>query len=208
MANICSNYIEISGDQTQLNQLRKRIKEQDESLLEDIYFLKQGDFYGLVQDSSEIDDEGDIELDCTSKWSPPEEALSKLSALYPLLCIKVRYQEPACDAYGTLEYQDGKCILDTPMDQESYLEEYDETYKELIKDIAESDYKDFTFRYMLTMVDLQDNPETFDYPNLLERKILERVKDEDLPLLVGYTWFSKVNQTEFEKRIKGVKAND
>lgn len=204
MANICSNYIEISGDQTQLDQLRKRIKEQDESLLEEIYFLKQGD--GLVQDPSEIDNEGKIRLDCSSKWSPPEEALSKLSAIYPLLCIQVRYR--GTGAYGILIYQEGNCVLDTPMDQESYVEEFDEAYKELINDIAESDYQDFTSRYLLTMVDLQDNPETFDYPNLIERKILARVKDEDLPLLIGYTWFSKANQTEFEKRIKGVKTHD
>ena len=208
MANICYNSMTISGDPVQLNQLRKRIKEQDKSLIEKVYFLEQGEYYGLFQELSDIKNKGDLQLDFSSKWSPPEEALQKLSVLYPLLSIEVHYEEPAMEVYGTLKYQNGKCIIDTPMDQESYLSEYNEGYKELIRDIEKSKYQDFTSRYRETMEDLQDDPDTCNYPDLIERKILKRIKDKDLPLLVGYIWISKANRIEFENRIKGVKIHD
>jgi hypothetical protein len=210
MANICSNSITISGDSIQLNQLRKKIKKQDKSLLKEVYFLEHVGYedYGLYQKPIEISNKGDLQLDFTSKWSPPERALQKLSILYPLLSIEVQYEEPAMEVYGTLKYLGGQCIIDTPMDQESYLSEYNEGYNELVSDIEESKYQDFTSRYLDTMEDLQDDSETCMYPDLIERKILKRLKDKDLPLLVGYEWISKANQTEYENRIKGVKTHD
>jgi hypothetical protein len=195
----------VSGDEKQLALLQSGIVGQDKELLKIFIWFEKGCYYGLIQELDEIKEaDGDINLDFTTKWSPPETSLLNLSKAYPLLHFNVQYEESGLDVYGVLEYFGGECVSDKPMLCEEYLSEYDEEYIDCVEDIDKSEYKDFLSRYLDESIEtLQDDPQTCRFPALIEKRILKRVKDKDLPLLIGHKWISEDNQEKFESRLKG-----
>jgi hypothetical protein len=202
MANICSNYLTASGDAKQLAELRAKIAEQNAQLLEIFTWFEEGCFYGLLDDLDEIaEGEGDLSLSFTSKWSPPESELLNLSARFPDLQIHVQYEESAMTVYGTLHYFKGQCTVDNPMEEEAYLLEYNEEFKDLARDIANCPYKRFMKKYVDSLEKLEDEPSLFSF-GLIEKLILARVQDKDLPLLTNHEWIDSDNAQQFETRLK------
>jgi len=206
MANICNNSMEITGDKEQLKQLRDIIVAQDREVLEKLFWwFTAGDYYGLVGDATDIEDSNEdyLGLDFTSKWSPPENDLKSLSAAYPLLRIEVKYEEGGNACYGKLVYLGGVCIEDTPQTYEQWLEENDEVYCEMTEDIKTRDYAEVLSDFIPWLDSLETDENTQRFPDIIERKILERIEDKDLPLLVGHEWYDHTNAQEFEGRLKG-----
>lgn len=161
-----------------------------------------GHAYGLVNDPADIPEDGDLFLDFTCPWVPPEQALLKLAAAYPACTFQIQYEEPGMAVYGKLTYSGGALVEDNPMGVEDYLDEFDEGYNDLIADIEESEYG--VFLQNLSGIDsLQDDAETCQWPGLVEKHYLKRLKKEDLPLLVNHVWISDTNKTEYERRLKG-----
>lgn len=199
MANICTCFIDISGKDT--NAIRKLIKEQNKKILEELFgWFLAGDDYGLIDDPIEIPDAGDLFLTITCKWSPPLDSLEKLSMRYPDCVINVRYEEPGNEVYGVITYTGGDCIDDVNYNMDEYLLEFDEYYAERVENIEKSTYEEFLANLMDTMKLLEE-----DFYNyyLLEGRILNRLKDEDLPLLLNYEWFTHIYEETYRERLKG-----
>lgn len=208
MANICSNSMTITGELSQVNDLRDKIVKQDEGLIKLFTWFetetKPGNAYGLINDLEELaEDEGAaISLEYTTKWSPPTDELIALSAAYPELTIENQYEESGMAAYGQHSFKNGECISDRPMTTEEYLLE-DDDFGALIENIKTCTYKKFLKEYLPDMENLEDNDPSFKAPWLVEKYILKRLKNKDLPLLINHVWHNEINQKEFETRLKG-----
>jgi hypothetical protein len=193
--------VTISGKPESIDALRKKIKSQDPILEKEFIWFQGGAAYGLVDDPTDIPDDGDLSLTFTSKWRPPAEDLETLAQTYPDLNIHVQYEEPACAVYGTLSLSGGVLTEDRDMDTEDYLDEFDEGYNGVIASIEEPEYGEF-LQNLSRIDELEDDSETCSWPGLVEKHYLKRLKDEDLPLLVSHEWISDRNKTEYERRLK------
>jgi hypothetical protein len=187
MANICANYVTISGDKVSLKKLRKRINEQDPKLVDTFCGCLEscshkGVAYGLESDLP-LGVGGPLELMITSKWSPPEKDFRTLSTEYPKLLIEVRYEEPGNDLYGNLAFQDGSKVLDEAMEEIDYLMKYEEEFKDAVSDIKDTDYKYFRKQYIIDD-DYKGDYQWETHGYFLERMVVERAKLRDLPALV------------------------
>lgn len=220
MANVCSCYMEITGPKDQIQELGTKIKNQDpglvgvvrksgEELSSNPLFSWFGESnnrrcYGLVQDPEEITFEDRfIGLDFDCAWAPPQTELENLSRAYPDCEFSVRYEEPGCENYGNLTYSKGALIMEQIMEQEEYLNNYDTEYNEIVGNIEDKDY-DLFLKDVSKMDGLDDDSETCRYPHLVEKHYLKRLRDEDLPLIIGHKWFSSTNQKTYEERVKGI----
>ena len=209
MANICSNYMTITGDQTQLNDLLDKIVAQDAGLINIFTWFesqnKPGNAYGLIQDPEELanDKPGEfISLDYTCKWGPPVEDLLALSGAYPKLVFDNKYEESGMGIYGNATYENGVCTLDHAQTPEEYWMD-DEEFGSLIQDINTVPYKKFLKEYIPALETLSDDDPSFRAPEIVEKYILKRMENKDLPLLINHDWLSDKNQKEFETRLKG-----
>lgn len=189
MANICTNYVTITGNEKSLKDLRERINEQDPTLIDDSVCghlqstTAEGVAYGLESDLP-LDGDGAVELVISSKWSPPEDDFERLSALYPSLTIEVRYEEPGNGYFGVSVFQEGSRVLDEPMEEFEYRMKYDDDFKDFVKDIKDKDYDYFKKEYIIGETYMDEYVwETSSY--LLAPLIVKRTKAEDLPLLIG-----------------------
>lgn len=201
MANICSCYLEICGKS--VSELSKVIKAQDHLELEKLFtwFIATGKdiYYGLETDLEDLADEGELTMDFTCKWSPPIDDLKSLSGKYPDLSIFLRYEEPGCELYGTVKFQGGGIIEEVSMTHETYLYETDEDFMVAMDYIKCSAYSMF----LEDLKDIDDLDEDTQGDSYLERAYVERLKPEDLPLLMGHEWVSESNQEYYLKRLKG-----
>jgi Ferredoxin-like domain in Api92-like protein len=204
MANVCSCFMEVTGN---VQKFREQIKRQDPILKELFpwFIQEQGDAYGLVQDPNDIPDDGDLLLDFTCKWGPPTDELLKLSQAFPECSFKIRYEESGMDVYGTLAYSEGNLTEDNPMEEEDYRDAHDEQYNEIVSDIEECPYDEFLKN--LGGMDTLEDSDACMYSGLVEKHYLKRLKDEDLPLLVNHVWLSNNNKKTYEKRLKGEVIN-
>ena len=90
MANICSNTMEITGDEKGIEALAKKITDQDAELLKLFtwFELTDGD-YGLWEDTLQINP-GSISFSYGSKWGPPSTEYISLVQTYPRLNFKAK----------------------------------------------------------------------------------------------------------------------
>jgi hypothetical protein len=208
MANICSCYMTITGNKESINDLRKKIVVQDEKVLDKLFtwFVSTNNtshWYGMISDPEDFEfEKSELYIDFTCKWSPPEADLISLSKVYSKLHFNIRYEEPATALYGLLNFHDGQLLEYTSMSEEEYLENYDEEYIEKIGYIEEMDYDEF-IKNLSDIDRLEDISETCRFPGLIEKKYLAKIKDNDLPLLVGRRWYDKENQKALNLRLRG-----
>ena len=200
MANVCCNYIEVTGDATQLKSLRDKIINQDAELIQVLTWFETGCHYGLVQSLEEIEVNGDrLCVNVTTKWAPPEAELENLSEMFPLLDFKMCYEEPGMQVYGVVYAHDGVSSVED-LDEEAYCLEYGDL-DEYKKEIEELPYKDFRETYLDAIDDLEDDYNLTHVP-YVEKYIVQRANAEDLPLLIGHSWQSKYARELFESRLK------
>ena len=113
MANICNNWVEVSGDKEQVKQFIELVG-------------KEFDFEKVIPTDSEkgnessekwgcksiafdatFDEDGDrAEWQFWTKWCAPALIYEKLCELFPDIFIYWRYEEPGCDLYGYLNNGD------------------------------------------------------------------------------------------------------
>jgi len=209
VANICTNYITISGPARTIKRVRTLIQAQDKGLLAvfdhaEITDMEKDVAYGL---ESSLDDigQGDepIRLCITSKWSPPEKDFETFTTAYPDLTLTCQYEEPGNNRFGDLEYQGGGKTLDQAESPEEYYEKNDECFGEFLKEIKTLPYDQFFKQYILDTKYIDS--ETWEqHGYLLEKYVLARVRKRDLPLLVNYPWTGwGGNKEEFLNRLQG-----
>ncbi len=193
MANICSNTMEIAGDEKEIADLAKRIEEQDEELLKLFAWFEsvKGDF-GLWDDTLQVEP-GEIRFSYGSKWTPPEKGYLSLVKKFPRLKFTGTFVEPAMDIFGRM---DGEDLIDmTPLD---WYTDYNPEFYEERQRIEKSPYKEF-LKYALKF-DPEEDDDDFDYlaSYVLVPVIMKRIEEKDLPLFIGLDWC----KDELEKKLK------
>jgi len=200
MSNLCSNYVTVTGDKIaidelatmigQVGQLSRKDLTVDNWLLCDAPTLHVD--YGLCNYQRNVD--GEVTLTICSRNAEPRKELLALSLLHPTLTFVTVYEEPMCEVYGRLEITGGSTVEDQGYTEEEYLELYDEDYKIEKKCIAESSYEDFLKEY--TEWDCYDEPKY----TALGKDIIDRIRDEDLPLFINVDWLIDSITKKFKTR--------
>jgi hypothetical protein len=124
-------------------------------------------------------------------WSPPTGWLVTTAKLYPSLKFVDNWKDEGggCGRL-TLHYAEGVEEDETVSDHDWYYD-FDEAYKEEYDFITKGEYKKVLKRY-------QDEPE-LNY-DMLRKPLLDRIKDEDLPLFLSFSWYDL--KDEFSARLK------
>jgi len=199
MANLCSVFLHIEGNSAQLKKLRTKICEQDKDLLDLYCWFDAYGAYGIVNDIDEFvefaEEEGEISLDLSVKWEPHLSDLSKVSLLFPRLTFSGNYEESGNLLYGEFFITNG-AITDNPVDQETYLFNHDDEFSEIIQNIEQAKY---SIPYLTKKL---DNVTDYLYEGLVEKHLLKKIKDIDLPLFINHSWCSDENKEEFNRRLK------
>lgn len=183
MANVCTCYMRIDGERKTLDRLVRRIETRDSRLLKLFPWLEKGAAYGMY---GGVDRENDttLRLPFTCKWQPPKDHIERLSKAFGLKII-CWYEEPAMIVYGRVSYESGEIIEDVAYDEEAWMEEQYEDFAVCKRNISESPYEEFLDAYT----------QGFDWEDVgdsrwcvLEKHIVKRIKDEDLPLFINTPW--------------------
>lgn len=204
MANVCTNYLTIKGDSAVLDKLQERIRIQDADLLKLFMWFEKNQAYGMYGEPYRGAPDV-LTLPFTSKWRPPTDELEDLSKELGLH-ISCVYEEPGMIFYGRVSFDAGEMSEDVSFDEESYLEDHDEDFKISKQDIQECSYEEFLEGYI----------QGFDWMEaeggdprwcILEKYIVERIKDEDLALFINTEWQHKEAEKMYRERLTGEKES-
>ena len=195
MANICTCCVEITG---QVDELRKGIQSQDTGLIELFPWFSMESWLETPLDNISVD-ENNLSLVFSCDVAPPYGGLHALSKAYPDCTIKVQYEEILCEVFGFLTYSGAVLVEDKILTTEEFLRENDSEFQVLVAKIEESTYDKFLGSFM----DLLDGTADRWFSCIVEKLILNQLKNIDLPLLLNHKWADHKNQDEFEKRLKG-----
>jgi len=202
MANICINFITITGDNNQLKALSKRLTEQDQTLLQIIpnFTINPISDY-CINDSinieNQIENEGEIHFYFGSKWNCPLESITKLSEEYPNLTFELNFEESANEYFGIATITSSNCYENLITEQE-YSEKFNPEYIDKLSDLQEYSYEDFVQNYTHSNF-FDERP--FKY---LDRLVVKRIKDEDLVKFINRIWFDKEAKEEYKRRLSGI----
>jgi hypothetical protein len=114
MANNCYNYIEISGDKSQIEKLKKDFPESITNGCDLYTDLREKYKKDVGNDARWFDIdvnlmEDEITLSGDSAWCPCLELFTAISEKFPELNIKYSYEEQGCDFSGWADISDGNC---------------------------------------------------------------------------------------------------
>jgi hypothetical protein len=127
MANMCSNYITITGDDlTKIRELLEKAKQDADGWLPD--GMEGGWLFGIYMYANEDDL---IIFECESKWSPPTEELEAIGKLCKVN-ITNQYEELGSYEYGQSDFRiDTMQTVITCLDEEDIqrVTEYEDLYK-------------------------------------------------------------------------------
>lgn len=200
MANLCGNHLSITGEGSSLYAFYTRLTGQDKALLETVphFEIRDGncDFCIYDKESVKLDDDGNIKIEFGSKWSCPIGEITELSSEYPDLIFDLVYQEGGMDRYGEVHIQDGS-YDETKLSAEEYSRKYHEEYKAAYQRIKFSTYKSFVKNY--------SRGNFFDeFPfSYLDKVVLNRIKDDDLPLFINRQWMDEDVEEMYKRRLAG-----
>ncbi len=198
MANICSNFITISGDVAQREALLKRLLEQDQALLDTVpnFTIDEASDYAINNREDIFDNCGEIAFQFGSKWNCPLEEIEDLSTEYPDLEFNVRFDEGGNDYYGTAYIQDGSCN-ETMMEAVDYIEAYHVDYISQRDEMLNLPYDKFLESYT------HDN-EFDEFPfGYIDRHIVKRIEKKDLPKFINRQWYDDEAEAEYKRRLAG-----
>lgn len=143
-----------------------------------------------VQEPKNID--GGMSISFDTAWRPADNWFLETSKQFPTLTFKNTYGEEGMDFYGIATYKNGECETEE-LDHLSWKLLSNEWFKEEYEAITKGSYK--------KVFDIIKSGSIEDCD--LEKALVGRVKDKDLPLLVGFEFESEDNQTAFDSRLKG-----
>lgn len=204
MANICGNHLIITGEGSSLDAFYTRLTGQDKALLKTVpnfEINEKSDYCIYGKDSIGQDDDGNIEISFGSQWSCPIEEIAELSSEYPDLIFDLVYEEGGNDAYGEVHIQDGG-YNETELEADEYFLKYNEDYKAAYRRIKFSTYKSFVKNY---------SGRNFfeEYPfSYLDKQVLDRIKDDDLPMFINRQWMDEDVEEAYKRRLAGVAPED
>jgi|WetSurMetagenome_2_1015567.scaffolds.fasta_scaffold50361_1 hypothetical protein len=198
MANICSNFLTITGDHDQLEPLHKRLMDQDPKLIATISNFEVSVHCDYCINDLEVIkyDSEKITLDFGSRYMCPIDELCEVSTEYPDLEFKVNFNESGNDYFGETSIQDGSDDTNE-LEERDYCETYDEFYKEQRAAVTDCSYEDFVKNYT------HDN--FFDeHPYaMIDHDVVKRIKDDDLPLFISREWVDEDAEAEYKLRLSG-----
>lgn len=195
MANICMNDMLITGDADKVKALDDDFKALPESLLEIFPWARTGG-YGICYREWRDDV---LAIGFDSKWSPPTDNMEDLSAKYQVT-IEASWKEPGNEVYGKATFMPEGTHDYTDLTPEKYLEEYNQEYARLKKQIQDTPYEEF----------LEEHAAPIDWEEIdggqpefegLEKLIVARIKDEDLPLFMHVRWNDREATESLKQRI-------
>ena len=198
MANLCSNYIEITGNKKDIASLGKKIEEQDTELLSLFYWftLRNGNDYGMWEDTLAVDSDS-IFFGFGSKYAPPLKAIESLAEKYPRLNFNGSYEESGCEVYGKFYGTEGEFTF-TDMAPLEYFTEFNEDFAAEREFIEKSSYEDFLKHA------LEEETNDLDYLwTYLDPLIIDRIKEKDLPLFIDREWYNEDDAEKFTEKLKG-----
>ncbi len=113
MANVCNNWVEVSGDKEQVKQLselvgrefdfNKVIPIKDDSRVESKKNWSCGSIaFDVVRDSHNLK-YGEVSWTFWTKWCPAYRIYEALRDRFPKVFIYWRYEEPGMDLYGYMQ---------------------------------------------------------------------------------------------------------
>lgn len=127
-------------------------------------------------------------------WAPPVEWLVTTSAQFPRLTFTDCWKDEGGGA-GRLDVQEGD-YTETEMSDHDWMMEHDEGYAEEYEFLVNGDYEKVRDEYL-------ERNECDRY--VFEEKLLERLRNEDLPLFINFAWYNCSD--EFEERCKSCHVN-
>jgi hypothetical protein len=198
MANICNNYIHISGDEGQLEALSTRLRDQDPKLIKTVpNFMVQPTSDYCIYSLNDIRFEKEVVSFCFgSKHKCPLNAIADLSTEYPDLEFNVHYEEVDCEYYGDALIVNGG-YGENEMEEEEYLSKYNDEYigtKALLESCSYEEFlRDYTHDNFF-----DEHP--FGY---LDKIVVERIEDKDLPLFINRQWNDMDAEEEYKLRLSG-----
>jgi len=202
MANVCSCYMRVEGCKSELKELQKLIERQKPEFLDMFWFFTEESAggYGLF-DFENWDDY--LSISIAVKWDPPLSEFNNLSTLFPGLTFTVNYEEPGCNIFGVATIRNG-AVLEEKKDPYDYYSEFAE-FQNAIGEIEDLPYDEYLKKYVEPgdIVDVEIDCPAAEY---LERHIVERIKEEDLPLLINYEWGNEGGK-HYKQRLKKGERN-
>ena len=198
MANICSNYCEISGPGEQMEALHKRLLDQDPVLLEAVpnFTICDTSDY-CIYDSENISFNGNmLSIEFNSKNVCPLDDLATLSEEYPGLEFQLNFNEPDCEYYGSSSISNGS-YSENMMEEKEYLESYNNTYIMELADLNNCSYDEFLEKYTHGNF-FYEHPVAY-----IDRDVLDRIKDKDLAKFINRQWMDNKAEAEFKRRLSG-----
>lgn len=198
MANICSNFISITGDEAQLEALSKRLEEQDPELLKivpNFTICPTSDY--CINDPEDINNNSnEISFYFGSKSICPLNSIRNLSEQYPDLEFQLNFEEAAMEYFGTATIHDGGCS-ETEMEEIDYVEQHNDEYIGLLALLEACSYEEFLKEYTHGNF-FEDYP--FGY---LDRHVVKRIEDKDLAKFINRQWFDDEAEKEYKSRLSG-----
>jgi hypothetical protein len=188
--------VTIRGSEEQIAELYDKLENQDPKLLKQLPMLTDAES-GKVEfgmHSLVCKDDTTLYITQSCKWHPKIEDYIDLNDLFDTLRIKVAYEEGANNVYGEFLVEGGSCQESVELTEEQWREGHDEDYQAELKRIQELPYEEFLEEY--SDWDCTEEPQ-YVY---LEKKILERIKDEDLPLFVNVEWRDEDVEQAYKNR--------
>jgi len=220
MPNWCYNNLEINGDEKSIRALRERAVEKDEKGNINIFSfekfvptppekLKDGDWYdwrcanwGTKWNTDEPSFGSDenrydyLAYNFDTAWSPPVEFIEKLSGMYPSLTFKMTFEEGGCEIYGEVTYENGECTDQKEYTWEQWLEQ-NEDYMAFKEEVMEMTSEQ-------AIKALEEHSNDIEHWSPIEKLILSKIEDKDLPLLINHDWFDC--NDEYIERMKKPKG--
>lgn len=196
MANLCSNHMYITGPAEVIQDLARKIRDKDPNLLGLFpWFELTDNDYGLWKDTF-IPEEKSINLSFGSKWYFPTGPFDCLVTKYPRLTFVVNSEEPGMEIFQKITASEGMAHTEnlSPID---YYTETNEDFASERRTLKEIDYEKFK-DYLLNDW-TSDKYFIYEY---LEKEIVARIKDKDLPLFIGKEWLNSYTEELISQRLK------
>jgi hypothetical protein len=142
-----------------------------------------------------VNGEEEIVYQYQTAWCPPNGWLDKTSAMYPKLLFNNAWRSEGGEAGVLSICVDDGVEYQEDMSESEWLMTYDEEYKKEHDFIAEGDYKEVVVSYT------KENFVQYHFRKLL----LDRIKDEDLPLFINFDWDGDEDvEEEYKERLTHV----
>jgi hypothetical protein len=189
------------GEGEQYDNLKKLIDTQDAEFLKKYWIFTKGNYYGLTDVPMDL--EGSLSLNIDTKWAPPIDVLEELSSEFPDIEFDMEYEEAGCEVFGKCTAKGGD-VNDIPTEAEEHYKQNPD-YQQAQEDIKEMPYEKLLENF-IAPGNIEEYFEKYDIYvegyQYLEEDIVNRIKKEDLPLLMSFGWMGNGKEL-YNKLLKG-----